>query len=124
MTGRFHLALSVADLNASIADYSVRLGLQPECVVPGVYALWRTEALNLSIRVVSDAEVGQLRHLGWEDADADGMDTTVDVNGILWERFSAAAQRQEIKALWGEAVSFRTGTGEPEDTTSVPRGLG
>ena len=114
MTGRFHLALSVADLEASIADYSVKLGLQPECVVPGAYALWRTEALNLSIRVVSNGEAGQLRHLGWEDPDADGIDTTEDVNGMLWERFSASAQRQEIEALRREAVSFRTGTGEPE----------
>lgn len=44
-------------------------------------------------------EAGQLRHLGWEDADAVGVDgalleSPVDVNGILWERFSSAAQRE------------------------------
>jgi len=62
MARRFHLALGVADLAASIADYSARLGLEPE---------------------------------------AEAMETSVDVNGILWERFSCAAQRQEIEALWG-----------------------
>jgi catechol 2,3-dioxygenase-like lactoylglutathione lyase family enzyme len=101
MGRRFHLALGVADLAASIADYSARLGMEPECVVPGEYALWRTESLNLSIRVVAAEEAGQLRHLGWEEPEAEAMATSVDVNGIVWERFSSAAQRQEIEALWG-----------------------
>jgi hypothetical protein len=107
MGRRFHLALGIADLAASIADYSTRLGMEPECVVPGEYALWRTAALNLSIRVVSAAEAGQLRHLGWEDPEAAALGTSLDVNGILWERFSCGAQRQEIEALWGAAASFR-----------------
>ena len=115
MGRRFHLALGVADLAASIADYSARLGLEPECVVPGVYALWRTEGLNLSIRVVSAAEAGQLRHLGWEDPEAAAMDTSLDVNGILWERFSGDAQRQEIETLWGDAASFTAP--QPESPT-------
>ncbi|MCP9889333.1 hypothetical protein KBY96_15560 [Cyanobium sp. ATX 6A2] len=106
MGRRFHLALGVADLEASIADYSARLGMEPECVVAGEYALWRTEGLNLSIRVVKAGEAGQLRHLGWEEAEAAAMESSVDVNGILWERFSCAAQRQEIEALWGTAACF------------------
>ncbi|MGB5136604.1 MAG: hypothetical protein WBN89_15680 [Prochlorococcaceae cyanobacterium] len=113
MGRRFHLALGVADLAASIADYSARLGMEPECVVPGEYALWRTEGLNLSIRVVAAGEAGQLRHLGWEDPQAAAMESSVDVNGILWERFSGPAQRQEIEALWGDAASFRRPQAEP-----------
>jgi S-methylmethionine-dependent homocysteine/selenocysteine methylase len=105
MARRFHLALGVADLAAPIADYSAWLGLEPECVVPGEYALWRTEGLHVSIRVVRAAEAGQLRHLGWEEPEAAAMGTSVDVNGILWERFSCAAQRQEIEALWGASRS-------------------
>jgi catechol 2,3-dioxygenase-like lactoylglutathione lyase family enzyme len=101
MGRRFHIALGVADLAASIADYSARLGMEPECVVPGEYALWRTEGLNLSIRVGAAGEAGPLRHLGWEDTNAAAMESSVDVNGIVWERFSAAAQRQEIEELWG-----------------------
>lgn len=107
MARRFHLALGVADLAASIADYSARLEMEPDCVVPGEYALWRTEGLNFSIRVVSPAEAGQLRHLGWEEPEAAGMESSVDVNGILWERFNASAQREEIEALWGAAASFQ-----------------
>ncbi|MEB3353440.1 MAG: hypothetical protein VKM34_04300, partial [Cyanobacteriota bacterium] len=93
MGRRLHLAGGMADLAASIADYSARLGMEPECLVPGVYALWRTEELNLSIRMVSTAAAGQLRHLGWEDPEAAAMETSLDVNGILWERFSGTAQR-------------------------------
>jgi hypothetical protein len=113
MGRRFHLALGVADLAASIADYSGRLGIEPDCVVPGVYALWRTEGLNFSIRVVSAAEAGQLRHLGWEEPEAPAMESALDVNGILWERFSCAAQRQEIESLWGGAASFRAVPADP-----------
>ncbi len=46
---RFHIALAVADLNASIADYSARLGQSPQVVVADTYALWRTDQLNFSI---------------------------------------------------------------------------
>ncbi len=107
MDRRLHLALGVADIEASIADYSSRLGLEPDCIVPGIYALWRTAALNVSIRVVPVGEAGQLRHLGWEEPDATAMETSVDVNGILWERFSCSVQRQEIEALWGTAARFQ-----------------
>jgi catechol 2,3-dioxygenase-like lactoylglutathione lyase family enzyme len=110
---RFHLALGVANLAASIADYTARLGMEPECVVPREYALWRTEVLNFSIRVVNAAEAGQLRHLGWEEPEAEAMETSVDANGILWERFSGAAQRQEIEALWGAAARSRTAEADP-----------
>jgi hypothetical protein len=29
------------------------------------------------------------------------MESSVDVNGILWERFSNAAQRPQIESIWG-----------------------
>lgn len=45
-----HLALAVSNIEQSVADYSARLGVLPVVVVPGEYALWRAEALNLSIR--------------------------------------------------------------------------
>src|SRR5579883_1049160 len=41
---RFHIALAVADLKASIADYTQRLGVAPTAVVPGKYALFRIES--------------------------------------------------------------------------------
>ena len=53
MARRFHLALDVSDLAAFTSHDSGRLGVEPECVVPGEFALWRTEGLNLSIRVVA-----------------------------------------------------------------------
>jgi len=47
---RFHLALGVSDVEASVDDYSQRLGCRPGLLIPGKYALWRTDAVNLSIR--------------------------------------------------------------------------
>ena len=96
---RFHLALGTADVDASVVDYTARLGMPPVTHVPGQYALWRTESLNVSIR--HDAErPGTLRHLGWETPDAESFTTSTDVNGIVWERFSAGQQAAEIAELW------------------------
>lgn len=94
---KFHLALSVGDIDASIRDYSNRLGCAPSIVIAGEYALWRTDCLNFSIRKVTDAKTGTLRHLGWEDASANSFSSTIDVNGIVWERFAESHQRDEIK---------------------------
>jgi catechol 2,3-dioxygenase-like lactoylglutathione lyase family enzyme len=99
---RMHVALSVADLDASIEDYTARLGAPPCAVVDGVYALFRTESLNLSIRVSAE-ETGRLRHLGFEDPSAAQMIEENDVNGVVWERFTEAQQRQEILARWPHA---------------------
>ena len=63
---RFHIALAVRDLSASIADYSLRLGQAPQAVVPGKYAMWRTELLNFSINEMPE-RAGELRHVGFED---------------------------------------------------------
>jgi hypothetical protein len=101
-TKKLHLALSVAELDASIEDYAARLGVPPCVVVDGEYALFRTESLNLSIRVDAEA-AGMLRHLGFEDPAAEAMSAEADVNGITWERFSEAQQRAEILVLWPHA---------------------
>lgn len=98
----FHLALGVRDIAETVRDYTLRLGSPPVLVVPGKYALWRTAQLNLSVRRVADEQVGQLRHLGWEDDAAEGFSSEIDCNGILWERFDAREQAREIHEIWPE----------------------
>lgn len=100
---RFHIALSVGDLEASVADYSERLGCLPCVVVPGAYALWRTGLLNFSIR--AEGTPGSLRHLGWEDDTAPGFTRQIDVNGIVWECFAQRHQIDEIADLWPQAFN-------------------
>lgn len=100
---RFHIALAVAHLDASIADYSERLGQPPTAVVPGLYAMWRTGLLNFSINETPD-KAGQLRHVGFEDDAVDGYSKSVDVNGLEWELFSVEEQDRRIVGTYGEAV--------------------
>ena len=47
---KIHLAISTQDLAASVEDYSRRLNAQPDLVIAGQYALWRTDTLNFSVR--------------------------------------------------------------------------
>lgn len=101
---KLHLALAVADIEKSVADYSNRFGQPPNLVIPDAYALWRTAHLNVSIRKVAAEDAGQLRHLGWESDEAQILTTETDCNGILWESFSAEFQAQEIKGLWPNVV--------------------
>jgi hypothetical protein len=100
---RFHIALAVRDLGASIADYSARLGQLPTVVVEGKYAMWRTQLLNFSINLHAE-RAGQLRHIGFEDDSAEGFTSTPDVNGIEWELFSAKAQDARIVETYGVPV--------------------
>ncbi len=102
MTRRFHLALGVADLAVLIADYSARLGMEPECVVPGEYALWRTEGLHVSIRVVRAAEAGQLRHLGWEEPEA-ASSQPILISGCIGPRGDSYVADQQMSADEAEA---------------------
>jgi catechol 2,3-dioxygenase-like lactoylglutathione lyase family enzyme len=104
MSKIFHLALSVSDLEASVKDYSRRLGAQPTLVIPNQYALWRTNSINLSIRVTKETPQ-TLRHLGWEDSEATEFSMDTDVNGILWERFSSIHQDEEIEQIWPQKKS-------------------
>ena len=96
---RIHIALGVADVAASVADYPQRLGCAPDVIIPGAYALWQTGGVNFSIRRVEAGQEG-LRHLGWEDDAAAQFQRDTDVNGIVWERFTADQQRREIEETW------------------------
>jgi catechol 2,3-dioxygenase-like lactoylglutathione lyase family enzyme len=100
---RFHIAIAVRDLDASINDYSERLGRRPSAVVSGKYAMWRTDLLNFSINEMAE-RAGQLRHVGFEDDAARGYSNSHDVNGIEWEFFSAKEQDQRIVQAYGVPV--------------------
>ncbi|MBE9113710.1 hypothetical protein IQ273_30515 [Nodosilinea sp. LEGE 07298] len=113
MAKKLHIALSTEDIAASVADYSARLGCRPDLVVEGIYALWRTDNLNLSIRQAAGVPPGQLRHLGWEDDEAESFSMDKDVNGITWERFAAHHQADEINEIWpGANYQVDAGAGE------------
>ena len=98
---RFHIALAVANLDNSIADYSLRLGDEPTVVVSDKYAMWRTDTLNFSINQIPD-RAGQLRHVGFEDESVQGFSSEFDTNGLEWELFSPQAQDQKIVEIYGE----------------------
>ena len=98
---RFHIALAVANLDNSIADYSLRLGEEPTVVVSDKYAMWRTDTLNFSINQIPD-RAGQLRHVGFEDESVQGFSSDFDTNGLEWELFSPQAQDQKIVEIYGE----------------------
>lgn len=97
---KLHISISTNKLEESIKDYSVRLGEAPCSFVENEYALWRTETLNVSIRRDEKVAPGTLRHLGWEDSSAIGFTSETDVNGIIWEKFTAEQQADEINELW------------------------
>ena len=100
---KLHIAISTKKIEASIKDYTTRLGVEPCSFIDNEYALWRTDSLNISIRQDSTCQPGELRHLGWEDESASEFSEEKDINGITWERFSAQQQADEINALWPEA---------------------
>jgi hypothetical protein len=79
---------------------SIRFGAKPCAIIEGEYALWRTETLNVSVRQDASCKPGELRHLGWEDSKASGFSKDTDVNGIVWERFTAQQQADEINEIW------------------------
>lgn len=97
---RFHIVLAVADVEASIADYTARLGAPPEAVVDGVYALWRTGGLNFSISRQPE-RAGSLCRMGFVDDDSHGVRRDTDVNGIPWECFSALEHDLRVATTYG-----------------------
>lgn len=97
---KLHLAISTNKIEETIADFSDRLGVPPCVYIQNNYALWRTETLNVSIRQDITCLPGTLRHLGWEDSSAVTFSTEKDVNGIIWERFTARQQADEINETW------------------------
>ncbi|MBY8965234.1 hypothetical protein [Algiphilus sp.] len=100
---KLHLAISTDRIEAAVADFSRRLGATPCSYVAGQYALWRTDALNVSLRQDAEQTPGSLRHLGWEDPSAPEFTQESDIHGVLWEHFNAQHQAEEINALWPEA---------------------
>jgi hypothetical protein len=104
MDKKFHIAVAVSDIEATVQEYSRRLGAAPTLVVADEYALWRTETLNFSIRKTTDAP-GSVRHVGWEDPAATGFAREKDANGLLWERFTQKDQQEEIVRLWPMAIT-------------------
>jgi catechol 2,3-dioxygenase-like lactoylglutathione lyase family enzyme len=100
---RVHIAIGIANIDESIDHYSKKILSKPNVIVPGEYAMWRTNILNLSIRKVSEAP-GMVRHLGFEE---DGIEEFVeekDINGIVWESFSPEQQHEEILKFWPNAI--------------------
>ena len=106
---KLHLAISTNDIAATVKDYSDRLEAQPYLVIPEEYALWRTATLNVSVRRDDSCSPGSLRHLGWEDPTAPHFSAETDVNGIVWENFTAAQQGKEINEIWSK-INY-----QPED---------
>lgn len=100
---KLHIAISTNNIEETVVDYSARLGADPCSYIPNEYALWRTEYLNVSVRQDSTCKAGDLRHLGWEDSSAKHFSKDTDVNGIVWERFSAQHQADEINEIWPDA---------------------
>jgi len=108
MEPKIHFSIASQDITASITDYSKRFGQAPDVVVDNEYALWKTSIMNFSVRYDSALQVGELRHLGWEDADATEFSKETDVNGIIWERFNEQQQNDEIKAVWPHVLKTNT----------------
>lgn len=100
---RINIAIATHNIDATVQDYTNRLGADPVVIVPGDYALWRTETLNFSVRQDLTCQPGELRHLGWEDDAASHFTAETDCNGILWEHFSAHHQGTEINQIWPHA---------------------
>ena len=100
---KLHIAISTDKMEETVQAYSIRLGKKPCASISGEYALWRTESLNISVRCDPACVAGALRHLGWEDQNASEFTQETDINGIVWERFNAQLQADEINKLWPEA---------------------
>ncbi len=100
---KFNIAISTHKIDETIDDYSMRLGVRPCISIPGEYALWRTESLNVSVRQDPACASGSVRHMGWEDPAATEFTKDSDVNGIVWERFAAQHQADEINEIWPDA---------------------
>ena len=96
---KLHIAISTDRIEETVSDYSSRLGAEPCSYIANEYALWRTKSLNISIRQDTSCTPGELRHLGWEDPSAQEFSQDTDVNGIVWEHFSAQQQADEINEL-------------------------
>ncbi len=102
MARRFHISISTTDFDASLRDYTARLGSKPDTVIAGRYARWRTELLNFSISCKPDKPGGIIRHIGFEDDSLTDFREENDANGVTWEYFNEPSQQQEIAKLIAE----------------------
>jgi catechol 2,3-dioxygenase-like lactoylglutathione lyase family enzyme len=102
MTKRFHISVSTTDFDASVRDYSTRLGARPDVVIANRYARWRTEILNFTVSCKPGQPGGLIRHIGFEDEAEAAFREGRDANGITWEYFDGHAQDAEIKKLEDE----------------------
>ena len=100
---KFHISLAVKNIQESVVEYSAKFGLEPQIVIDGKYALWRTECLNFSISQKPEI-AGQMRHLGFENPEVQSFATSTDCNGILWEEFSEPMQKEEIETFYGNII--------------------
>jgi hypothetical protein len=97
---KIHIAISTNDIEKTVKDYTQRLRCEPCLVVEEQYALWRTDTVNFSVRYDASCSKGSLRHFGWEDPKVTQFSEETDVNGIVWERFNASNQADEINEIW------------------------
>lgn len=101
---KLHLAIVTNSIDDTVEDYSLRLGSSPCVLVPNTYALWHKEYINLSVRYDPSCKPGELRHLGFEDPDAEKFTTSKDVNKITWENSNAQQQAEEIFDVWPDTA--------------------
>lgn len=59
--------------------------------------------LHLALAVSNSEPSGTMRHLGWEDEKATEFSIETDCNGIIWEKFAASHQAEEINEIWPNA---------------------
>ena len=104
---KFHVSISVSNIDASIEEYSKKLGCEPCLKIPNEYALWRTDTLNFSIGK-SEENPGNISHIGWEDSRLSSFKEEKDINGITWEYFDPKSQEKEINNHW-ENVNYLVG---------------
>ena len=98
---KFHISIAVKNLDESIKEYSQKLGCEPCVVIVERYALWRTDTLNFSISQKPEI-AGTVKHIGFENSDAQNFTETHDCNGLMWEEFTAEMQRNEIEEVYGK----------------------
>jgi len=98
---KFHTSIAVKNLQESIEKYSRKLECQPCVVIAEKYALWRTEGLNFSVSQKPEI-AGHVKHIGFENPNAQKFTEEHDCNGIMWEEFTAAMQINEIEEVYGK----------------------
>ncbi len=99
----FHISPAVKNIQESVVEYSAKFGFEPQIVIDDKYALWKMEALNFLISCKSEI-AGQMRHLGFENPQAQSFATSTDCNGILWEDFTEQMQKEEIETFYGNII--------------------